>query len=170
MLLAGILKWWNHFLNNMPSLKCVSDSFTYSWDSCPPFGLTSPASVWELLPCLFISCFAVFSVLFWREMEEVDLGENWGEGRVGSSGRRGNHGWGTLYERKIFFNRSIKIQLPFCINPILGFYQRNWNQNLNELSLPYVHEDYLNSEVQEMSLRWIHKGNLAYASKWVCLT
>lgn len=47
--------------------RFIADSFVWSWDSFPPIGLPSLASIWVLLPCLIISCFVLFGCLFSEE-------------------------------------------------------------------------------------------------------
>lgn len=76
---------------------CFCDSLACSWDSFPPAGSPCPAWTWGILPCLIVSCAAVFgccvleacSFLQKKPKWSGSEGDKTGEG-VGRSGGRGN--------------------------------------------------------------------------------
>jgi len=84
----------------------VTESFTRYLDPSPT-RLPLPALKWVFVPCLIVSCHAMFDRYLWEtcflkeNRVRVTLGEKGGEGEPRRSRGMGNHGWNVLCERRI---------------------------------------------------------------------
>lgn len=67
----------------IPGARVVSDSFACSWDLFPPAGLPLPALMWDFMPSLVQSFYAVFGWYLWEDCSFLKGKEEQWRGEVG---------------------------------------------------------------------------------------
>lgn len=110
---------WCSCLTPNNGKRCIIDSFAClpGLETFPTIGLSYPASIWGLLPCLSVSCFVLSGchhLVACSFLKRKQRHRGLGEGTVKRSRGRENCSWDTLYTRRIYFqfkNKRKKIKV-----------------------------------------------------------